>query len=237
MSFGTEPRWPRPARRSLGLALGAAWLLVAVAALSELFLVGYAERRLTDSLSETGDGASVQIDAQPAVTLLAGHADDVVVRAATLRPRDARRKAGGGLGDLLAKTRATDRLDARIDTLVTRRLTLRDVHLVKRGGRLSARATATNASIRRALPRNVTVSSDSGAGGLALIATVRALGRRVRARATASATGGRLVIAPKLRGITVLTLTLFDDPRVAIDDVRAQRTSRGYTLEASGHLR
>ena len=138
MSFGTEPRWPRPARRSLGLALGAAWLLVAVAALSELFLVGYAERRLTDSLSGTGDGASVQIDAQPAVTLLAGHADDVVVRAATLRPRNARRKAGaGGLADLLARTRATDRLDARIDTLVTRRLTLRDIHLVKRGGRLS----------------------------------------------------------------------------------------------------
>jgi hypothetical protein len=35
----------------------------------------------------------------------------------------------------------------------------------------------------------------------------------------------------------VLTLTLFDDPRVAIDDVRPERMSGGYTLEASGHLR
>lgn len=238
MSFGTEPRWPRPARRTLGLALGAAWLFVAVAALCELFLVGYAERRLTRSLQDAADGVSVQIDARPAVALLAGRADDVVVRVGTLRPRAARRgPAGDDLGDLLAKTGATAHLDARIDTLVSRRLTLRDVHLVKTGDRLSASATATDRAIRAALPGNITLSAGSGTNALALTATVRALGRRVKARATASASGGRLVIAPKLRGITVLTLTLFDDPRVAIDDVHARRMRGGYTVEASGHLR
>jgi hypothetical protein len=136
--FGTERCWPRPARRTLGLVLGAAWLLVTVAAHSELVLVGYAEQRLTGSLQDRADGVSVDIDARPAVALLAGHADEVVVRAATLRPRATRRDSGTGLGDLLAKTSAADRIDGRIDTLVNRRLTLRDVHLVKRGDRLPA---------------------------------------------------------------------------------------------------
>ena len=237
MSFGTESRWPPAVRRILRPALGVAWALVAVAGLSELFLVGFAERRLTHSLEQTATAVSVRVAARPAVTLLAGSADDVVVRAGTMRARASGSGSGTrDLADLLARTGATARLDARIRTLISRRLTLHDVHLVKAGNRLTASATVTNHAIRAALPRNVRLSAAGRANAIALTATARVLGRQVNVRAIAAASGGRLAIAPKLHGLTVLTFTLFDDPRVRIDELRARATSDGYALEASGHL-
>ena len=237
MSFGTDRRLSRTARRSAFVLFAIAWLLVAVAALAELFLVGYAERRAAGSLEGSGSGVEVTIEARPAVKLLLGRADEVVVRASELKPRDnAKQQGGEGLGDLLARTKAAQRIDARVDSLVTRRVTLRDVSVVKRGDRVSAEASVTRAEIEDALPGNLTLSTPGGSGDFQVAGKASLLGREVSVRAMISVSRGRLVIEPRVGGVAVLTLGLFDDPRVLVDDVSATAVSGGYRFTADGHL-
>ena len=237
MSFGTDRRLSRHARRVALVLFAVAWLLVAVTALAELFLVGYAERRAVSSLERNGSDVTVAIQARPAVKLLLGRADEVVVRARELEPGDDRDDAGGeSLGDLLVRTSAARRIDVRVDSLVTPRVTLTDASVVKRGDRLSAEATVTRAEIEDALPGNLTLSTSGGSGDFQIVGTASLLGRRVKVRATISVSRGRLVIAPQVGGVAVLTLGLFDDPRVIVDDVSATAVSGGYRFTADGHL-
>ena len=110
MSFGTERRLSRPVRRVALVLFVVAWLLVAVAALAEVFLVGYAERRAAGSLN--GAAIEVKIEARPAVKLVFGRADEVVLRAGRITPAAEREDDGDSLGDLLAGTKAATRIDA-----------------------------------------------------------------------------------------------------------------------------
>lgn len=237
MSFGTDRRLSRPVRRVALAVFAVAWLLVAVTALAELFLVGYAERRAVNSLERNGSDVDVTIEARPAVKLLLGRADEVVVRAGQLKPRDgAADEEGANLGDLLVRTKVAQRIDARVDSLVTPRVTLRDASVVKRGDRLSAVAAVTRAEIEDALPGNLSLSTPGGSGGFQIVGTAGLLGREVNVRATISVSCGRLVIAPQVGGVTVLTLGLFDDPRVLVDDVSATAVSGGYRFTVAGHL-
>ena len=236
MSVGTDRRPSRPARRIVLALFAIAWLLVAVTALAEVFLVDYAERRAVDSLERNGAGAEVKIEARPAVKLLLGRADEVVVRARRLEPSDGDDDHGDGLGDLLVRTNAAPRIDARVGVLATRRVTLRDAIFVKRGDRISAEATVTRAAIERALPGNITLSTAGGSDDFRVLAKTSVLGRELSVRATVRVSRGRLVIAPEVAGVAVLSLSLFDDPRVSVDHVSATAIPGGYRFTADGHL-
>lgn len=236
MSVVTARLPSRLTRRIAFAAFGLAWLLVAVAALAELFLVGYAERRATSSLARDGAGVSVSIKARPAAKLLLGRADEVVMRADRLKPASSSADDGDDLGDLIARTGAAGRIDARVGTLQTGRLTLRDASVVKRGNRLSAVATVTRRAIEDALPGDLALSTQGGASAFELTAKATVLGRAVNVRATVGVSRGKLVIAPKVAGIAVLTISLFDDPRVSIDRVSATAVPGGYRFAAEGHL-
>jgi hypothetical protein len=236
MSYGTERRWPRPLRLPVSALFAAVSLIVVATAVSELLLEAYAERRVTRSLERDGSGVRVDISARPAVRLLLGRADRVDVRVGELRPRRRDGGDGRGLGDLLASTAATDALDVRIGTVVQGRLMLHGVRLLKRGNRLTAQASVTRRAVARALPSSLALTTGAGADALRLTATARALGRTVTADATISASDGRLVVVPRGGVLAALTLTLFADPRVAIDGMRAAAAGDGYQLSAEGHL-
>ena len=115
-------------------------------------------------------------------------------------------------------------------------MTLRDASVVKRGDRLSAAATVTRAAIEKALPGNLTLSTTGGSGDFEIAAKASVLGREVNARATIRVSRGRLVIAPEVAGLAILTLDLFDDPRVSVDHVSATAIPGGYRFTADGHL-
>ena len=113
---------------------------VVVLALFQLLAPPIAERRLRQRLERSGRVERVEISAFPAIELLWGDADRVVVRMRDSRP------GTGGLADLLADTRATDDLDARVADLRVLTLDLRDVRLRKRGPPLSRAQIATAAA-------------------------------------------------------------------------------------------
>ena len=206
---------------------------VVVLALFQLLAPPIAERRLRQRLERSGRVERVEISAFPAIELLWGDADRVVVRMRDSRP------GTGGLADLLADTRATDDLDARVADLRVLTLDLRDVRLRKRGATLMGSATVTEPDLRAALPPGFDVRPvASGGGALVFQGTADVLGSRLSARAAVVARDGRLLLAPDVPFGGLLTLTLFADPRVAITGVSARPgPGAGFTLAATGRVK
>jgi hypothetical protein len=228
-------RTPAPRRRfrrRYRIAGIAGLLLVVLAVASELLLPSLAESRLRDKLAQNASNVRVHVEAEPAIKLLFGMADRVDVRIGELR------SGRGSLGDRLAGTKRTDRLDVTVGALVTHGLRIDRVSLHKRGNVLTAGGTVTRASVQAVLPSAVRLDEHgAGANTLAFTATIRALGRVVRASALVSANGGRLVLQPQVPLGGLVHLTLFDDPRVSIDSVSSARTASGtYVFAARGHL-
>lgn len=93
-----------------------------------------------------GSRPAVEVDALPAAKLLWGRADRVELRfpRASIVPF--------GLGEQLARTDATDELDARIDELTIGPIALRGAMLRKEGSGLSAGAVAERGNLVNALP-------------------------------------------------------------------------------------
>lgn len=225
---GTPRRLPR------GVVAVACGLLVLLAfgAISELVLPSLAERRLRNSLSENAKGVSVDVTAEPAIKLLFGHADRVRVDIREMR------SGRGNLPDLLARTARTDRLDARVGSVVTHGLRIDDVSLRKRGSMLTARATVTRAAIKAILPAAIRIDQRAAASNtLAFKATLRALGKVVRVTALVQARNGRLLLAPDSVLGGVLSVTLFGDPRVYVDFLDSSKREGGrYVFTVRGHL-
>lgn len=215
------------------LAIIAGILLVVLLAGSQLLLPRLAEQRLMGDLEEMGDVQRVTVKAFPAVKLLAERADRVEVRMGAMTAGPSR------LGELIEMTRGTGRLDARAASLRVGRFDLRDLRLAKRGDGLTGQAGLTDAALQAALPPSVGFRPvDSGDGQLVLEGTAGLLGIQATIRARLSARDGALVVAPE--GIPfggLATLTVFDDPRVVIDGVGAERTPDGYVLTATGSAR
>lgn len=214
------------------LALLALAVLLVLLVASQLALPRLAERDLRAELAPTGDVRDVEVDAFPAVTLLAERADAVRVRIGAA-------EAGTGrLGDLLASTKRTDSLDARAATLRLGPLDLSDLQLTKRGGRLDGRATLTRAALVAALPPQVGFRPvASGDGQLVLEATAGLFGTQATVRARLLARDGALVVAPDglLGGLA--SFTVFADPRIEMTGVGARESAGGYALTATGRLR
>ena len=67
--------------RRLGIVIGAIVVTIVLAlVIAQLVLPGIAARQLRDRLSRSGTVEQVEVDAFPAIELLWGHADSVVVR-------------------------------------------------------------------------------------------------------------------------------------------------------------
>ena len=131
----------------IALALAGVVLVVLVGA--QLVLPGIAADHLRDELGRSGTVLEVRVSAFPAVELLWGNADSVVIRMG--RYRAGASQIGGRLGDAAG----VDTVDASAQVLDSGALTLRDATLRKRGDELVGTATIRQAeggmtSIRRA---------------------------------------------------------------------------------------
>lgn len=207
--------------------------VVAVAAIAQqLALPPLAEQRLRAQLARTGSVERVEVHAVPAVKLLWGRADRTVIR---MRESTAGQQR---LADLLAQSSATTRLDASVATLHIGPLTMRDALLRKRGDQLTGESSVTDADLRAALPPGFDVRPvAAGAGKLLFQGTATLLGQTVSARAVALARDGQVIVAPDVPFGGLLTLTVFSDPRIAVQDVGARGQPGGFTLTARARLR
>jgi hypothetical protein len=211
--------------RRLAFAAGALVLLLVVA---QFALPPIAERYVRDEVRKRGGVVeSVHVSAFPAIKLLFRHADSVDLKL---------RSAKLGVGDLaseLERAHGVAKLDATIAQMDLGPLRLRDITLRKRGSALDGAASVTTADLSRALPVDVGLKPvEADANGLVLQGTIGP----ITARARLSATDGALKIAPEglLGGLA--SLTVFQDPRIAVTGVGARSRADGFTLTASGRL-
>lgn len=215
----------------LRLALVLLGLVVAAVVGAQLVLPRLAERRIAGDLRATGDVEHVRVHAFPAVKLLWNRADRVEVRMGEAR-------AGTGkLAKLLAGTRATRELDARIARLQVGPLLLRDIVLRKHEDRLEGEGSVATADLAAALPSGLGVRPLATEDGqLVLEATAGLFGLRAAFRARLLAREGALVIAPDGLLAGIGSLTVFSSPRVQVTSVGSRSREDGFTLVAEGRL-
>lgn len=222
----------RVRRPPLALAAAAVLVVVGLLLIAEATLPAIATDRLRSSLERNGEGVNVSIKASPALELLFDHADAVTVRVRQLRPAH-----GHGVGNLLARTNETDRLDAKVERLYTGALELDQVELRKRGRSLFAQASVSDRSIERALPAQIHLSAtEAGSQTLVIDATANVLGHTIRTKLRAQARNGKLEIAPDSPVGELLHITVFGDSRVYVDSIAATKSGTSYTFSATAHL-
>jgi hypothetical protein len=213
------------------IALAVAGVVLAILIVAQLVLPGIAAQRLRDDLARSGNVRSVRVSAFPAIELLWGQADTVVVRLG--RYRAGASQIGGKLG------RAADvgTIDASAQELDSGAITLRDATLRKRGDELTGAATVTQADLRAAVPFLDNVQPvASGNGRLTLRGTASLLGLSASVDATVSAQDGALVVAPDVPLGGIATITLFNDPHVRVQSVSAVTVPGGFELLAQARV-
>lgn len=222
-------------RTTRRVALGTAVVLVAFLAICQLLLPSIATDRIRDSLSANGSGVHVSISAFPAVKLLVGRADSVVVRIDELHVAH---RGRGGLHQLLDRASHADRLEASVGILWSHGLELRDLTLVKRGAELTLGAEVTRQAVQRALPSFLhLVGAPQPGGGLNLSVRARLLGKELTAHAEVLARDGVVEVTPALPLLDGLGLTLFSDPRVTVESLSIVVVGDRYRLAAKGRYR
>jgi hypothetical protein len=222
----------RLTRVALTVAAALVGLIVVLLVAAQLVLPSVAARRLRDELSAHGHVTSVGVHAFPAVKLLWNRADSVTVKMSELHG-DVRTS-----GDLLARAHDTGKLDVRIAAATVGPLAAHDVHVVVRDGRVDARASVSEAELRAALPPGLDVQPvASGGGQLLLRGSASLFGIGISADALLSAQGGNLVIQPVgLPLASLARLTVFADPRIAVEGVGASTYPGGFTFTVSARL-
>lgn len=207
-------------------------LLPVVLVGGQLVLPGIAASRVRDRLGHDGSVQSVDVSAFPAVELLWGRADSVKVRMNDMHVSRSR------TAELLSQARGAGSVDVTIGRLDEGLLVLHDVTLRKRGDAVAAAASVSNSDLQAALPPGFAVQPvASGGGQLVLRASASLFGLGLAVNALVSAQNGALVAQPV--GVpfgSLATLTLFADPRVAVEGVGARTAPGGFQLSASGRL-
>lgn len=200
-----------------------------VLAIAQLALPRLAEEHVRDRLGGAAEVTAVELRAFPAIELLWRHADRLTAR---VRSYDAE---SVDLADELAQARGVAAVDLEFARVrAPRGLLLEGVRFRKRADLLGAAATVDGRRLAAALPQGVDlrlVPQEDGA--IVLAGSVGGLGVRVRVVAR----DGRLVARPDGLIGAFTGLTLFSDPRIAVEDVIA--TSLGgdrYLLVASGRM-
>lgn len=213
--------------------VGATVLVLALLALSQVLLPRLAARSLRAHLAHSGEVEHVEVHAFPALKVIGGRADRVVVRM-----RSYRGSVGLLAGELGKSAKAGD-LDFSTATLQTGLLTLREAMLRKRGTALTAEGRVTEADLRAALPPGFDVRPVAAdANGLVLEGSTTILGVNARLRARVQAVNGGIVVEPQglpLAGIA--TLTVFSDRRIDVQAVGARAAPGGFVVTVRGRLR
>jgi hypothetical protein len=203
--------------------------------LAQVFGPGIAASAIRSRLSPYGRVDRVEVKATPAIELLWGEADSVTVNAPRLSLTPARTVS------LLAEARATSHVDATVASLALGPLRLQHAHLVKSGSELTGEAMLPATAAAAALPRGTRVgliSSDAGHVRVAVSGSLFGVGATVQAVAEANA--GALIAHPAAFPFSSFRLTLFSDPRLAVEAVGASVASRApltYRLTMAARLR
>lgn len=218
-------------RRVLVVLGGVIALIVVLLVVAQLVLPGVAAQQLRDRLARHGTVEKVEVDAFPAIKLLWHQADKVVVRMSSYRSTPtALSSTLDGIGD-------AGSLDASVSSLDTGLLTLHDATLTKRGGQLTATATVTEAELRSSIPALDSVEPVGSSGGqLTLRGTATVLGVTASVDVTVGPRNGALVVTPDVPFGGFATITLFSNPRIAVDAVSAAPAPDGLSLTALAHL-
>jgi LmeA-like phospholipid-binding len=213
-------------------ALGAVIAVLVLLGVAQLVLPGIAEQHIRDRLQGSGQVVSVHVSAFPAIELLWNQADSVVVRLGHYR------SSTGHLSSLLGQASHVGTLTASADELQTGLLTLHNAVLHKRGDQLTGTARVTEADIRAALPvlQSVTPVASSD-GRLTVRGTASLFGVTATVDATAEAQDGKLVVVPDVPFGGLATITVFSDPRIAVQSVGATPTGDGFIVSATARLR
>jgi hypothetical protein len=206
-------------------------VVVILFVVAQLVLPSVAEQRLRDRLREHGQVLSVHVSAFPAIKLLWHQADKVVIRMASYR------SSSTNLGGQLSQAADVGTLDASTALFTSGLLTVRDALLRKHGDELTGTGSISLRDLRTAVPflDNLQPVS-SGGGELTLRGTATLLGLSATVDATVSAQQGRLVVVPNVPFGGLATLTLFDNPHVAVQGVSATTDPGGFTVTATGRL-
>jgi hypothetical protein len=216
-------------RRLIALAL--AGVVLAVLIVAQLVLPGIAANRLRDQLGRSGTVLSVHVSAFPAIELLWGHADKVVIRMGRYQ------SAATDVGNRLESAAGVGTIDASAQEFVTGALTLRNATLSKRGSELVGAATIMQGDLRAAVPFLDNVQPIASADGqLIMRGTASLLGLTASVDAVLAASGGALVVAPDVPFGGIATITLFDNPDVQVQSVSAVSVPGGFRLDAQAKL-
>jgi hypothetical protein len=213
------------------IALGVVGIVLLVLVVAQFVLPGIAEDRLRDQLSKSGTVLSVSVSAFPAIQLLWGQADRVVVRIG-------RYQAGAGqIGGKLGQAASVGTLDVSAQELQSGALTLRDARLRKRGDELIGSATVMEADLRAAVPFLEDVHPVASSGGqLILRGTATLLGLNATVDAVVAARDGALVVAPAVPFGGIATITLLNDPHVRMQSVSAVVVPGGFRVRAQARV-
>lgn len=218
-------------RRIGFVAGGMVVLIVVLLAVAQLVLPGIAARDLRTRLARSGIVEKVEVDAFPAVELLWHQADRVVVRMRSYRSTPT------GLSSTLGGVSDAGMLDASAARLETGLLTLRNASLIKRGNQLTASATVTEADLRSSIPALDSVAPVASSGGqLTLAGTGTVLGVTATVDVTVGPQNGALVAAPDVPFGGLATVTLFANPRIAVEGVTATPAPGGFALSAQAQI-
>lgn len=200
--------------------------------IAQLVLPGIAAQQLRDRLARDGTVEKVEVSAFPAIQLLWHHADSVVVRMRSYRSSPA------ALSGTLTGIADAGSLDASADLLDTGLVTMRDATLTKRGNDVTATATITEADLKSALPVLDSVAPVSSSGGqLTLQGTASLLGVSATIDVTVGPRGGDLVAAPDVPFGGFATVTLFSNPRIAVQGIDGVAAPGGFEVTAHARLR
>jgi hypothetical protein len=213
-------------------AIGAALIALVLA---QVLLPGIAASTIRSRVGRYGGVSSVSVSAWPAVELLWGSADSVTVSASDLRLTPA--QAAG----LIAQADGVTRLQATITSVHIGPLLLQRARLGKRGAELTGEGELSAAAAAAALPVGVRVfplASRSGRVTVRVSGGLFGFGGAVEA--VAEARNGQLVAYPLGRSLQGLRLTLFADPRIAVEGVAVGVASEQplvYQLRMRARLR
>jgi hypothetical protein len=214
------------------LIAGAVGLVVVLLVFAQLVLPGIAAQRIRDRLAKSGQVLSVHVHAFPAVELLWHHADSVVIRLGRYQTPTAT------LGSSLRQAGSTGSLNATATEFDTGLLKLHDASLIKRGSRLTASATVTEADLRGAVPVLDSVTPvASSAGQLTLQGSASLFGITATIDATVRALDGKLVITPDVPLGGFATITAFSDPDIDVQSVGASPVAGGFAVHGTATVR
>jgi hypothetical protein len=209
------------------IALGVVGVVLLVLVIAQLVLPGIAANVLRDQLSKSGTVLSVSVRAFPAVELLWGQADSVIVRMG-------RYQAGASeIGNKLGRAADVGSLDVSAQVVQSGLLTVRDARLRKQGNELIGTAVVRQADLRAAVPFLDNVQPvASSEGQLILRGTASLLGLNASVDAVVAARNGALVVAPDVPFGGIATITLLDDPHVRVESVSAVVVPGGFRVVA-----